>query len=195
MTIAAEGADGMACTMHLCGAMAHLYLIGYMGSGKTSLAPKLARRLNMPWFDLDELLEEKLGMSISEVFKQHGEAYFREQEQALLQQWMQREESFILSTGGGTPCFFDNMMRMKQDGITIYLHMSAAALASRLQRGRAQRPVIANIAPEDLTQFISHQLHHREPFYSKAHIKVSGLSVRMDMLVQRVETEMLRKKP
>lgn len=194
MTNTTASADGMARAVHLCTRMAHIFLIGYMGSGKTSLAPKLARRMGMPWLDLDELLSQKLGSSIADVFKHQGENYFREQEQSLLEEMLRSPEPFILSTGGGTPCFFDNMAKMKQNGITIYLHMSAAALASRLQRGRAHRPVIANVAPEDLAEFISHQLKVREPFYAKAHIKISGLSVRMEMLSERIETELKKKK-
>lgn len=164
-----------------------------MGSGKSSLGPKLARKLEVPFFDLDQEIERSFGLSISEVFRQYGEQSFREKEKELLHSFCTNSTVFVLSTGGGTPCYFNNMDRMMDTGVCIYLHLSPAALASRLRHGRHQRPVIAGVATEDLTEFVAAQLKKREVYYTRAHIKVSGLSVRMEMLITRIH-EVIKKK-
>jgi shikimate kinase len=171
---------------HLC-KVKPVFLIGYMGSGKSSLGPKLARKLDVPFFDLDQEIERSFGLSIADVFRNHGEHAFRKKERELLHVFSTREDCFVLSTGGGTPCYFDNMEVLAKSGIVVYLHLSPAALASRLRHGKDQRPVIAGVAPEDLTDFIAAQLSKREAYYNRAHIKVSGLSLRMEMLLKRLE--------
>src|SRR3990167_8924111 len=108
-----------------------IYLIGFMGSGKSSCGEKLAQELNIHFTDLDTELEKKTGLSVAELFTQKGEPWFREQEHSLLRQVSERDDQ-VIACGGGTPCFYDNMEFMNSHGITVYLKMSVKGLLERL---------------------------------------------------------------
>lgn len=153
-----------------------IFLVGFMGCGKTTLGKKLANRLGFEFMDLDHALEAKEGMTIAEYFSQYGEVKFREEESNLLKQ-MDYPKNAIVSTGGGLPCFFDNMDWMNSHGRTFYVKLSPKALAERLDKGKTTRPVLQGKTGDELVAFIEEKLSEREPFYSKATFIVNGIDL------------------
>lgn len=154
--------------------MKRIFLIGYMGSGKTTIGKLLAARLGYSFVDMDKHIEEKEFKSVSQIFAEKGEAEFRLIEQKCLHE-VAEFENIVISTGGGAPCFFDNIRFMNAHGTTIYLKLSAAELADRLESSRAnKRPLLAERKGEELQQFIAEGLAKREPFYEQAAYPVSG---------------------
>lgn len=163
-----------------------IFLTGYMGSGKTTAGKKLAAKIDYHFLDLDQEIERIEGKSIPEIFKSKGEDYFRSREKAALQSCFEKEK-VVVACGGGTPCYFDNLKKMKANGVVVYLEMKPAALADRLKNGIAQRPVLQNKTDKDLLAFITRQLDKRLPFYMKADIMVSGLDFKVEPLVERLQ--------
>lgn len=143
-----------------------------MGTGKTYWGAKWAAQHDMDFFDLDSEIEKTTGLSIPQIFEQKGEAFFREQESTILKQFGD-QQNFILSTGGGTPCFFDNIQWMNASGLTIYLDTPVAILKERLALEKAHRPLIKLLTDEQLEDFIKDRLQQRSPFYSQAQVIVS----------------------
>lgn len=146
-----------------------IYLLGFMGSGKSFSGQQLAEKFNMSFVDLDEYIEKKEGQSIQSIFKNKGEDYFRKVEQASLHEMGTREMT-IISTGGGTPCFFDNMDWMNEDGITVFLETHVQVLTNRLLEGMEHRPLLKDFSKEELASFIEHKLEERNPFYHQAQV-------------------------
>lgn len=154
--------------------MHRIFLIGYMGSGKTTVGKLLAARLQYGFIDMDAFIEEKQFKSVSQIFTDLGEEQFRLLEQQCLHE-IAEFDHVVISTGGGAPCFFDNMDYMNEKGITVYLKLSPAELADRLETSHAnKRPLIANRKGAELQQFIAEGLAKREAFYSKAAFTVAG---------------------
>jgi len=154
--------------------MKRIFLIGYMGSGKTTIGKLLAARLGFSFVDMDKHIEEKEFKSVSQIFAEKGEREFRLIEQKCLYE-VSEFENIVISTGGGAPCFFDNIRFMNTHGTTVYLKLSAAELADRLESSRAnKRPLLAERKGEELQQFIAEGLAKREPFYEQAAYSVSG---------------------
>jgi shikimate kinase len=165
-----------------------IFLIGYMGSGKSTIGKKLARQLQCDFIDLDTVIETLEEMKISELFDQVGETGFREKEQAALQQLM-RKENVVIATGGGAPCFFYNMERMNANGITVYLKMEPGVLVNRLQNAKTERPLIANKSENELKAFVAESLTEREPFYAQAHLEFNAANVtsaKLEELAERI---------
>ena len=154
--------------------MNRIFLIGYMGSGKTTVGQLLATQLGYGFIDMDNHIEGKLFKSISQIFTELGEDQFRLLEKQCLHEVAEFDQ-VVISTGGGVPCFFDNMEYMNKQGVTVYLKLSSADLAERLEQSHAnKRPLLANRKGEELLHFISEELAKREPFYSQAAFSVSG---------------------
>ena len=154
--------------------MKRIFLIGYMGSGKTTLGKLLAARLGYSFIDMDTHIEEKKFKSVAQIFEEKGEPEFRLIEQQCLHEVAEFENA-IISTGGGAPCFFDNMEFMNARGITIYLQLSPAELTQRLESSHANlRPLLANRKGAELQRFIARGLAAREPFYTQATFVVHG---------------------
>lgn len=145
----------------------HVFLIGFMGSGKTHWGRAVAEKSGRPFVDLDSMIEEREGKSIAEIFAESEEAGFRKLERKHLQSLLNVSPS-IVATGGGTPCFFDNMAWMKIHGATIYLKIPIEILAKRLKNEREQRPLLKNLGEAELRDFIQNRLLEREPFYRQA---------------------------
>ncbi len=148
-----------------------VYLVGFMASGKTTLGKKLANRLKYEFVDLDEKIEEEAGRSISDIFNIEGEATFRQLEANTLRKTIDLSKS-VIATGGGTPCYHDNMTWIKENGKSIYLFLSPDRLLGRLRTQKAHRPMIADLEDEELKEFIQQLLEKREPIYQTAHFIV-----------------------
>lgn len=138
-----------------------------MGAGKTTLGRALAKELGIQFIDLDSYIEERLCKSIAQIFAERGEDGFREIERRMLHE-VGDFEDVVISTGGGTPCFFDNIEYMNRQGATVFLDVPVERLFIRLSIARKKRPLIMNKSDEELRSFIAEQLAKREPHYSKA---------------------------
>ncbi len=158
-----------------------VYLIGYMGSGKSTAGKKLAKNLGWNFIDLDNLIEEAQGITISEIFATQGEDAFRKIEQEMLATTFELSNT-IVATGGGAPCFYNNMEDMNAHGITIYIDISPKALVSRLKGAINSRPILKGKSDDELLAFIEEALENRIPFYSKCKAKVEGLSLSAESL-------------
>ena len=143
-----------------------IYLIGYMGVGKTTLGKQLSKQLQLPFLDTDFEIEKKENKSVSEIFKDEGELYFRMLETKLL---TQIKNNGIVACGGGIPMHNDNMSIINKKGISIYLKASADYLTNRLKNEKQHRPLIANMLNEELEDYIKKGLQNRSPFYNLAH--------------------------
>ena len=149
--------------------MKRIILVGFMGSGKTTLGKKVANRLQVPFIDSDTEIENHFKKSIGELFAEFGESNFREMEREYIHALDLRED-FVLATGGGMPCFADNMDRLNDIGTTFYLERSAKELAHRLANAKTQRPLIEGLEESDLLSFIETKLQDREESYRKAKV-------------------------
>ena len=147
--------------------MIRVILVGYMGAGKTTVGRQLANALGVQFYDLDWYIETRFHKRVAEIFAEKGEEGFRDMERRMLHEVAEFED-VVLSCGGGTPCFFDNMDYMNSLGETLYLKASPEVLAQHLRMGRTERPLIKGKTPEELEQYIKESLAAREPFYSKA---------------------------
>jgi shikimate kinase len=161
-----------------------IFLIGFMGSGKTHWARLLAAKLRLPFRDLDSIIAEKENKSVSEIFSEKGEEYFRYQEKQTLEEIVDEEESFILSCGGGTPCFFNNIELMKKSGKVIWLNTSIDALKERLLKERTSRPLIREIDDDELRRYIIRKLSERRMYYQQADVTVNEESITLEELVR-----------
>lgn len=149
--------------------MKKIVLLGYMGSGKTVTAESLAKELNLPCIDLDQYIEMRLEQSITSIFETKGEIFFRKKEHKYFKELMSSNESFILSLGGGTPCYANNHLLLNQDNTTsIYLKASIDTLVQRLQSEVSKRPILAQNKQEPLDTFIAKQLFDRSYYYYQA---------------------------
>ncbi len=149
-----------------------IFLWGMMGSGKTFLLNLLAKNpIKLKLFDLDKIIENLTNKSISELFSQNGEEFFRSIEHQSLKDLINSHDNFVLATGGGTPCFYDNAQLMKNNGLTIYLKSNPKTLAQRLWPEKHNRPLISNFNTiNNLEQYLTKLLQQREKFYLQAHI-------------------------
>ena len=144
-----------------------IFLTGFMGSGKTFWGKVWAKENQLEFFDLDEQIEKILGDTITNIFEQKGEAYFREREREVLEKFA-LQDNFILACGGGTPCFFDNLQWMDQNGVTIYLQATANEIFNRISDETNERPLLKKLSKAGLLIFIEQKLKEREPFYKQA---------------------------
>lgn len=147
--------------------MRRVYLMGYMGAGKTTLGKAFAQRSGLSFIDLDYYIEGRFHKTVRQIFAERGEEAFREIERRMLHEVAEFED-VVISTGGGTPCFFDNIDFMNATGTTIYLNVSVQELVKRLELCKHTRPVLKDRSGEELMQFVAENLHKREPFYKKA---------------------------
>ena len=153
-----------------------VFLLGFMGTGKTYWGRIWATQQNLRFFDLDNEIEKHTGLTIPQIFEQHGEDYFREQERERLHSF-DKEDHFILSTGGGTPCFYNNMQWMNENGLTIYLETPLAVLKERLLKEKIHRPLIKQLDGQVIERFIETSIQKRKEYYQQAHIILSTESI------------------
>ncbi|HZZ74488.1 MAG TPA: shikimate kinase [Puia sp.] len=149
-----------------------IFLIGFMGSGKTHWGTRIAEKLQIPFYDLDAVIVNNEGMNISEIFLNKGEEYFRYIEKQTLEDLVNREENFVLSAGGGTPCFFNNIDFMKRNGKVLWLNTSLEALNQRLIKEKITRPLLKGITEKGLRAYIIRKLSERKMYYEQADLMV-----------------------
>jgi shikimate kinase len=151
-----------------------LYLIGLLGSGKSVLGKKLSQSIQLPFIDLDDVLEEQEGMKVSEIFTTKGQDYFRTIEASALRKTSESKE-FVMATGGGTPCFHDSMRFMNETGITIFLDTPMQDIIKRMDAPQKNaRPLLKNVPDDQLEQKLDEMLKKRLPFYEQAHYTING---------------------
>lgn len=147
--------------------MKPIFLIGYMGCGKSTLGRALQKATGLDFIDLDHYIENRFYQTVSELFASRGEEGFRRVEAAMLDE-VSRFSDVVIACGGGTPCFFNNMELMNERGLTVWLTTPLNRLFERLQRNRSRRPILADKTDDELMEFITRALEERKPFYSKA---------------------------
>lgn len=147
--------------------MKRIIIIGYMGSGKTTVGHALSQELGLPFYDLDWYIETRMHRTVKQIFDEKGEEGFRKIEHNLLHEVAEFED-VIISCGGGTPCFFDNIDYINRQGETVYLKCTTDVLYKHLKMGKTVRPLLLNKTPDEVKTFIEAQLKQREPFYAKA---------------------------
>lgn len=148
-----------------------IFLVGFMGSGKSYTGRNLAPLLGVEHIDLDHYLEQKEDMSVKQIFEKKGEEHFRKLEQKYFRDLIPQQQ-LVVSTGGGAPCFYDNMDVMNEKGLTIYLNRSKDFVIQHLIRGQHKRPLVASMNREQLEKFYDEMLEKRKPFYEKARLHV-----------------------
>lgn len=150
-----------------------LILIGYMGCGKSSVGHAFSSYLKHHFYDIDDLICKKKKKSISEIFKKNGELFFRKIEHKTLKEFLKNYKSYILSSGGGTPCHYENINIMNEKACTVYLRSGASSLFERLRLQRETRPIISHLDDQSLLRFINNQLSERRGIYERAKKKIS----------------------
>ncbi len=160
-----------------------IYLVGYMGCGKTTLGRKLASRMGYQFVDMDRFIEEKYFKSIPLIFAEEGEAAFRQKEQEALSELAHFTDT-VISTGGGAPCFNGNMDRMNDSGTTIFIDVPPEMLASRVKHSQEERPILKGKDKDELLSYIRDALIQRRPFYEKAQYIVEGGGLTVDDLIK-----------
>ena len=147
--------------------MKRIILIGYMGSGKTTVGRALAKELGLPFYDLDWYIESRMRKKVSQIFAERGEEGFRQIERNMLHEVAEFED-VVISCGGGTPCFFDNIDYMNSQAQVVWLKATPEVLHRHLLMGKGDRPLLKGKSPEELIAYIREQLEYREQFYSQA---------------------------
>ena len=156
-----------------------------MTAGKTREGKRLAKLMNRKFIDLDRLIEEKEKKTIAEIFSKNGEKYFREIESKTLQS-LKTNENVIVSCGGGTPCYHNNIKWMLQNGIVVWLKISTDTVLKRLKETKKERPLLKNLEGEELKNFINNKMKERESFYSKAQIQVDTENISIEKLAAQL---------
>lgn len=160
-----------------------------MGCGKSKLGKGLATKISQPFIDLDDMVEAKYQMSIPELFAIYGENGFREREKEVLQNSAVAND-VIIATGGGAPCFFDNMKWMNKNGLTVFIDSPIKVLADRLINARVERPLVKGKSYEELVEFIEMKLKERRPFYEQAHVILKGVDLNPEILLAAIDEKL-----
>ncbi len=163
-----------------------IFLIGFMGSGKTTVGSQLARKLAYEFVDMDQVIEETAGMSVPEIFEELGEEVFRSWEHKILLELCQKER-VVIATGGGAPCHGTMMSSMNANGVTVYIKLSPTVLKDRLTRARVERPLIRGKSEPELLQYIKTTLEAREAIYSQANYIVDGAKLDPENLAKHLK--------
>lgn len=163
-----------------------IFLIGFMGCGKTHWAKILSEKLHVPFFDLDQQIVEHKGKTIPEIFETEGEEQFRLIEKDVLHLLSESHENFVMATGGGTPCYYNNIDYLKRQGTVVWINCSTECLYNRLINEKDKRPLIANIADEDLRSYIIRKYSSRKIFYQQATVILPEEVITIENLVDKI---------
>ena len=164
-------------------------LIGYMGCGKSIISKELSSKLRFKNIDLDNEISSEIGLSIPEIFQKKGELFFRKKEKEILERVLDSQEDVVLSLGGGTPCYYNNIDLINERSVSVYLVANVNALVKNLLYEREKRPLIAGIKEEELPNFIGQHLMERNHYYSKAKVTVMVNDWDLDRIVSDILTE------
>jgi shikimate kinase len=165
-----------------------IYLIGYMGSGKSTLGKRLAKYAGLQFVDMDHYIEERNCKTVPQIFAEEGEEEFRKKERKALEE-LSEVTGVVIATGGGAPCFFDNMELMNRSGETVYLNIAPEILAERLKKSKTDRPLIKGKSRKELKQFIDETLKERDVYYSKARYRITRPDIDMKELLEMVNRD------
>lgn len=168
-----------------------VFLIGFMASGKSTVGKRLANKIGLPFVDLDDYIEEKYKTTIRLLIYEKGMDEFREIEKESLEILINENENILISTGGGTPCYFDNIKLMNKSGITIYLEVDIPTLVERLMQAKKDRPLIWGKSREDLAVYAKELLDRRQDDYKQAKYTVSGKNLKVESLVDLIKSRSL----
>jgi len=163
-----------------------IFLIGFMGSGKTYWGKQLSEKLKLPFFDLDEQMESSEGKTINQLFAENGEEYFRLLEKDTLHIITESHESFIMATGGGTPCYFNNIDYMNKAGTTVWVNTPVEVLYERLAKEKVNRPLLKNLDDTQIKGFILKKFSDRKIYYEQAEILMDEEGKNIDKIVERI---------
>jgi shikimate kinase len=163
-----------------------IFLIGFMGSGKSHWGGLLSQKLSIPFFDLDAKIRGAEGRSINDIFAQEGEEYFRMKEKEVMHILTESHDSFIMATGGGTPCYFNNIEYMNNSGTTVWLNTSIKVLCDRLIKERDARPLVRELTDEQLRGFIIKKMADRRMYYEQAKVIVEEENVSPEQFIEKV---------
>lgn len=166
-----------------------IFLIGFMASGKSTIGRKLAAKIDKPFVDLDDYIEDKHNSTIRFLMYDKGAEEFRKIEQQALNEVVDKYKNIVVSTGGGTPCFFDNMKIMNHSGMTIYLEVDVPTLVNRLMNSKKDRPLIWGKSKEDLTIYALDLMGRRRGYYEQAQYKINGKNLNISSLVEMINEE------
>ncbi|WP_319499721.1 shikimate kinase [uncultured Draconibacterium sp.] len=162
-----------------------VYLIGYMGCGKSRLGRLLSEHMGVQFIDMDDYIEERNCKTVPQIFADHGEDGFRERERKALEELAEFTD-VIIATGGGAPCFFDNIDLMNKTGKTVFLNIDPAILADRLMNSKTERPLIKGKSREELVAFIDETLKKRKQFYSQAQLEITEPDLSLDRIQEMI---------
>jgi shikimate kinase len=165
-----------------------IYLIGFMGSGKSTVGKRLALRLKYSFIDMDRMIEKEAGMPVRKIFEEKGEDEFRRMEHELVVKTTKLKD-VVISTGGGVPCFFDNMEIINSNGISIYLKMTSEDLLKRLRGSKYERPLISDLSTDELADYIREKLREREPYYLKSKYIIDGKDPKITEITKLIAKE------
>ncbi|MDR2910971.1 MAG: shikimate kinase [Bacteroidales bacterium] len=163
-----------------------IYLIGYMGCGKSTLGRRLSQYASLKFIDMDHYIEERNHKTIPQIFAEEGEVEFRKKEQKALAE-LSEFTNVIIATGGGAPCFFNNMELMNKTGKTIYMNIKPEILAGRLLKSKTERPLIKGKSQNELVAFINETLKKRDEFYRQAKYHITEPDLNLDCLLELIE--------
>lgn len=163
-----------------------IFLIGFMGSGKSFRGKQLSQKLGIPFFDLDEQIINAEGVSINEIFREQGEEYFRLREKEIMHIITESHQSFVMACGGGTPCYFNNVEYMNQSGTSVWLNTSLAVLHERLLKEKEDRPLLKDLTDDQLKGFISKKFSDRRIYYEQARVKIEEDSLPLEQIIEKI---------
>ncbi|MDP4261879.1 MAG: shikimate kinase [Bacteroidota bacterium] len=163
-----------------------IYLIGFMGSGKTHWGRQLSQKLGLPFFDMDEQIINSEGKSINEIFKVYGEEYFRLKEKGILHVITETHSSFVMACGGGSPCYFNNIDYMNQAGTTVWLNTPLNILFQRLINEKDKRPLLKDLSEGQLKSFIIKKFADRKIYYEQAEVVIDDENISLDHFIEKI---------
>jgi shikimate kinase len=163
-----------------------IFLIGFMGCGKTHWGKQLSRKLEIPFFDLDEQIVSSEGRSINDIFEKEGEEYFRLKEKEVLYILSESHEDFVMACGGGTPCFYNNIDYMNRTGVSVWINSSVDSLFERLIKEKQGRPLIRDLSDEQLRSYITKKYADRRIYYQQALVIIDNDHVTLDRLTEEI---------
>ncbi len=170
-----------------------VFLVGYMGCGKSTIARKLSTRIGWEWADTDHMIEDQMGMSVGEIFENMGEESFRAMERDVVLGLVERGDNLVISTGGGLPLWGNNMELMDRAGLTVYLCRSAQNIASRLSpAGRAKRPKIKDLSDDELVEYMSRNILERDLTYRQARMVIEATKLSDRSILNIIEERINR---